>query len=98
MDASRNHGKCSNGTNNSRLSMNSQKPWTETFVTSAGKMFRPSATDVIDMLLNQPLGLGDLSRLETVVGKQLDHGFNPELGLAVCVLDVHVGSGFLARK
>ena len=48
------------------------------------------------MLLNELLGLSDLCRLEAVVGKQLDRRFDLEFGFAVRVLNVHVGSRFLA--
>ena len=50
------------------------------------------------MLLNQLVSLGDLARLEAIVGKQLDGRVNPELGLAIGVLNVHMGSRFFARE
>lgn len=50
------------------------------------------------MLLNQFLNLGHLLRLEAIVRRQFYGRFNPELGLAIGVLDVHMGSRFLTRK
>ena len=44
-DASRNHGNWLNGTNNSRSPTNSQNPWRETLVTSAGEVLGPGAAD-----------------------------------------------------
>jgi hypothetical protein len=50
------------------------------------------------MLLDQLLSLRDLLGLEAIVGEQLQGRLNPELCFAICVLDVYVGSRFLARK
>ena len=50
------------------------------------------------MLLNQLRRLCQLFGFESVVGVKLHDRFNPELGLAVSVLDVNVGSRFLARE
>jgi len=43
--------------------MNSQNPWGETLVTSAGEVLGPGVADFIQVLLDQFLCLGDLLRL-----------------------------------
>src|SRR6202035_1503778 len=78
-DASRNHGNWLNGTNNSRSPMNSQNPWGETLVTSAGEVLGPGAADFIQVLLDQSLCFGDLLRLETEICHQLHVPLDPEL-------------------
>ena len=50
------------------------------------------------MLLNEFLSLRHLLGLEAMVGKQLHGRLYPEFGLAIGVLDVHMGSRFLSRK
>ena len=78
--------------------MISQNPWGDTLVTSAGEVLRPSASDFIKMLLDQIPSLCQLLGLQPVVGVKLDHWFNPELRLTRRMLDVHMGSRFLARE
>ena len=50
------------------------------------------------MLLDQLLNLGDLLRLEAEVGRQFHNRLDPELRLAVRMLNMNVRSPFLARK
>src|SRR6266516_3995077 len=82
-EASRNHGKSLNGTNNSRSARKSQNPCGETLVTSTGEVFRPSVADFIQMLLDQLLRFGYLLRFEAKVRGKLDDRFNPEFRFAV---------------
>jgi hypothetical protein len=96
IDASLNHGNVSKETNTSRVSMNSQKPCGETFVTSTGEVRVPSATDFIQVLLDQQLDFMDLTWLEPIVHCEFDCRFDPEFGLAVGVLHMDVQSRFFS--
>src|SRR6266851_927263 len=97
-DASRNHGNWLNGTNSSRSPMNSQNPWGETLVTSAGEVPGPGVADFIQVLLDQFLCLGDLLRFETEIRHQLHARVNPELCFAVGMLNMDVSPPFLSGK
>lgn len=56
MDASLNHGKSRNGTNNSSSAMNSQNPCCEMLVTSTWEVLDPSAADFIKVFLDYSCG------------------------------------------
>jgi hypothetical protein len=71
--------------------MNSQNPWGETLVTSAGEVPGPGAADFIQVLLDQFLRLGDLLRLETEIRHQLHVPVDPGLCFAGGMLNVEVG-------
>jgi hypothetical protein len=96
--ASRNHGNSLNGTNISRSPMNSQNPWGETLVTSTGEVFRPSASDFIEVFFNQGLRLGQPARIQTEIHGEFNRRFDPELRFAVRVLHVDVRSPLLREK
>jgi len=50
------------------------------------------------MLSDQPKCRRDLPRAETVILRQRHFGFQPELGLAICVLDVDMRARLLPRE
>jgi hypothetical protein len=78
--------------------MNSQNPWGETLVTSAGEVLGPGAADFIQVLLDQFLCLGDLLRLETEIRHQLHVRLDPKLCFAVGMLNVDVSPPFLSGE
>jgi hypothetical protein len=78
--------------------MKSQNPWTETFVTSAGEVLRPSVPDVIVMLLKDLQDLSQSPRPKPIIDRKLYGRFDPELGLALRMLNMHVSSRFFARE
>jgi hypothetical protein len=98
IEASRNHGNSANGTNISSDRSNSQKPCGETLVTSTPEVFRPSAADFTDMLLDQPLGGSNLLLCQAMILRHGNGRLKPELRLAVRALNVYVNSGLLARE
>jgi hypothetical protein len=98
IDASLNHGNCLNGTNSSRSAIKSQKPWGETFVTSAAEVPGPSGSDFIDVLFNQFPGFAYLFPIQAVVHRKFRSRFKPKLRFPVRMLHVHVDSRFLARE
>jgi hypothetical protein len=53
--ALRNHGKCSNGKNNSSLSNSTQKPCCEILVISTGKVLVPGIDNLPQMVFDQLL-------------------------------------------
>jgi hypothetical protein len=58
----------------------------------------PGSTDVIVVFPDQRLGRPNLAVVQAIILRQFNLGLKPELGFAVCVMNVHMGSGFLARK
>src|SRR5690606_1603246 len=93
-----NQGNSANATNNSRSPTKSQNPCCETLVTSTGEVLGPGAAELMGVLLNQFQCLGQAPRLEPVVPFDLHCGLEPELGLALGVLHVHVRSRLFARE
>jgi hypothetical protein len=50
------------------------------------------------VLLDQSLSFRKSLRFEAIVRVQLDRGFDPEFGLALGMLHMHMRARFLARK
>jgi hypothetical protein len=67
-------------------------------VTSAAKVLLPSASDFIDMLLNQFAGLPEIPLSDAVVLHQFDLRLNPKLRLTASTMYVNMHSPFFPRK
>lgn len=65
---------------------------------STGEVLRPGTAELIGVLLDQLQCLGQTPRRESVVPFDPHHGLEPELGLSVGVLRMHVRPGLLARE
>ena len=67
-------------------------------MTSAGEVLCPGTADFIEVLLDQFLNFRNLLWLEAKIRRQLDGRIDPELRLAVRMLNMHVRPMFLTGK
>jgi hypothetical protein len=70
----------------------SQNPCAETFATSTAKVFLPRSADLILVPPDQPKRGGELARGQPVVLGRFYPWFDPDLGLAASMLDMHMHS------
>jgi hypothetical protein len=68
------------------------------FVTSIREVLRPGAADFIQVLLNQPRGFSKSFRLKPVVRMKYNSRADPELRLALGVLDMDVRPSLFTRE
>jgi hypothetical protein len=89
--ASRNHGNCSNGKNNSSSAINSHRPCRDTFVTSTGKVLVPGIGDLLSMVFEQLLCLADNVLRQARLSGKFDFRVQPKLRLTIRMghMDVH---------
>jgi hypothetical protein len=98
MEASSNHGKSLNETNNSLCPSSSQKPWGEMLVTSASEVAAPRCPDFIASPFENSTNDRDFTLLQTVVLGELEARLQPEFRFTFARSDVNVHSSFLPRK
>src|SRR5437764_7339425 len=98
MGASRNQGNSANGRKYSPCGSSSQKPWTDTLVTSAAEVTVPGAADDIFVLSDQLQRDVDLVRRQAIALRKLNSRLKPELCFSAGRLYMHVHPCLFARK
>ena len=83
--ALRNHGKCSNGKNNSSLSNSTQKPCCEMLVISTGKVLIPGIDNLLQMVFDQLLSLRHNVLGEARLTGQFNFRLQPKRGFSIRV-------------
>jgi len=96
--ALRNHGNSLNGTNNSSPPRRSQKPCHEIFVTSTAEVLSPSDPDFIDAFLDYLPRESQLALVQTIVPREIDGRFDPELRFSTFALHVNMHTFFFTGE
>ncbi len=98
METSRNQGKSLKARNLSWSSIRTQKPCSETFVTSGAEVRAPSRSDFILVLPNKAQHGPDPVCAETMILGEFDDRLQPDLHFAVRMVDMNVHPHLFPRE